>query len=100
MKGCYGHFDRVANPVLAPHTIPDPDTDAFLRSLDFTESETFEFTIDTSGLPKGALMFETDVFLARMLRALDEGTPIVELSLNNAPEWGFRPEGNKERFTT
>lgn len=75
--------------------IPDPDTDEVLRALDFTASATFQFTVDTSGLPNGPQMFEADVFLARMLEALEDGLSTVELSLGNAPEWGFLSRGDE-----
>lgn len=72
--------------------IPDPDADRVLRSLEFTDADTFVFTLDTSGLPRGRQMVQSDVFLSRMMRALEEGVSTVELSSDIASDWGFVSE--------
>ena len=53
-------------------------------------AEPFVLTLNTAKLRPGPAYFHTDTFIARALRAIEEGFDAVELWEENANEWGYR----------
>ena len=49
----------------------------------------FKLRVDTSGLPAGPALFQTDRFIARALDVAEEGVPEVHLDRDSAIKWGY-----------